>query len=306
MNTNAAGTVPTCAYPDCDNPAEPGTEGAAHRYCAHPEHNALGAFRKFRAKRQQRKEDKRAATEAKNAAKRSQTHGVEHSRPTAAPGHTHGCPAVTPEPDGETRNEWLSERASAGAQGPGRGMNQAPGTVESADGAVGASMTATPSANGLADEDRAAQSRDALVAVIKQLSADLPSYIEELAIITDSAAAEARIDSVTRASAQRVLSAEERSVLAEEAAEMAVSALDTAERKFEEETLAIREDTARQVADAEFVRAELERCRERVGALEIRLDAVRDEADELRRARASHSPTDAAASEQREPITELR
>jgi hypothetical protein len=43
------------------------------------------------------------------------------------------------------------------------------------------------------------------------------------------------------------------------------------------------------VADAEFVRAELERYRERVAALEVRLDAVRDEADELRRHRAAHS-----------------
>ncbi|WP_330174282.1 hypothetical protein OG875_12465 [Streptomyces sp. NBC_01498] len=308
MNSTAAGTVPTCAYPDCDNPAEPGTEGAAHRYCGHPDHNALGAFRKFRAKRQQRKEDKRAAAEAKNAAKSAGTHAAEPSRPATAPGHTHGCPEVTPRPDGESLAEGPSEPAYAAAQVPGRGPNQAPGVGESATGASTGSMTAAPTANGSGDADRAAQSRDALVALIKQLSADLPTYIEELAIITDSAAAEARIDSVTRASVQRILAAEERATLAEEAAEMAVDALDTAERKFAEETLTIREDTARQVADAEFVRAELERCRERVATLEIRLDAVRDEADDLRRARASHSPADAtaAAPEQHTQVTDPR
>lgn len=65
-------TVPTCAYPGCTHapePKTPGAEGPASRYCDHPDHNALGAFRKFRAKRQQRKEDKRAAAEAKKGAK---------------------------------------------------------------------------------------------------------------------------------------------------------------------------------------------------------------------------------------------
>ncbi|WP_338498866.1 hypothetical protein [Streptomyces sp. SJL17-4] len=132
-----------------------------------------------------------------------------------------------------------------------------------------------------------AQTRDAVVALIKQLAADLPAYIEELAIITDSAAAEARIETVTRASTQRILAAEERATLAEEAADMAVSALDAATQQFAEETTAIREEAAHKVADAEFVRAELEHYRERVGMLELRLDAVRDEADELRRARGA-------------------
>ncbi|WP_318212221.1 hypothetical protein [Streptomyces sp. SJL17-1] len=134
-----------------------------------------------------------------------------------------------------------------------------------------------------------AQTRDAVVALIKQLAADLPAYIEELAIITDSAAAEARIETVTRASTQRILAAEERATLAEEAADMAVSALDAATQQFAEETTAIREEAAHKVADAEFVRAEPEHYRERVGMLEVRLDAVRDEADELRRARGARS-----------------
>jgi hypothetical protein len=179
--------VPTCAYPDCTNAPEqpaPGTQGPAPRYCAHPDHNALSAFRRFRAKRQQRKDDKRAAAEA------------------------------------------------------------------------------------------------------NQLVTDLPAYIEELAIITDSAAAEARIETVTRASAQRIFVAEERATLAEEATELAIAELDTVKEKFAEETETIRKDAARQVADADFVRAELERYRERVGMLEERLDKIRDEADEVRGERA--------------------
>ncbi|MFI9610547.1 hypothetical protein ACIHCM_02360 [Streptomyces sp. NPDC052023] len=248
MTVESVETVPTCAYPGCTNPPEapaPGAQGPAPRYCPHPEHNALGAFRKFRAKRQQRKEDKRAAAEAKKAAKQAQAPVTGQPWPVAsaavmahgAPGHTL-APETMPEP---------SEQAPA------------------------------------------AQSRDALVALIERLAAELPTYIEELAIITDSAAAEARIEAVTRAGAQRILAAEERAVLAEEAGDMAVAALDAAQEKFTEETAAIREETARQVADAAFVRAELERYRERVGMLEARLDAVRDEADELRREKAARA-----------------
>jgi hypothetical protein len=207
-------TVPTCAYPGCTHPPEqqaPGEGGPAPRYCANPDHNALSAFKRFRAKRRQRKDDKRAAAEAKKAA---------------------SAEAVVREvPD-------------------------------------------------------AAGSRDSLVALINQLVADLPAYLEELAIITDSVAAEARIDTVTRASAQRIFAAEERATLAEEAAELAIAELDAAKEKFAEETETIRGDAARQVADADFVRAELERYRERVGMLEVRLDKVRDEADEARGERA--------------------
>ncbi|MFF5483181.1 hypothetical protein ACFY5C_38530 [Streptomyces sp. NPDC012935] len=252
MTVESTETVPTCAYPGCTNPPEPhahGAQGPASRYCGHPEHNALGAFRKFRAKRQQRKEDKRVAAEAEKAAK-------DEARGTDAP---------------------VAQAPVAGASG------QTPLEAMTSEMAAMAPM---PTAGG----DDAAQSRDALVTLIKQLATDLPSYIEELAIITDSAAAEARIETVTRAAAQRILAAEERATLAEEAADVAVTALDTAQQKFAEETAAIREETARQVADAEFVRAELERYRERVGMLEVRLDAVRDEADELRRERAAHSP----------------
>ncbi|MGW2014911.1 hypothetical protein [Streptomyces sp. NPDC001927] len=193
-------TLPRCAYPECTNhPEAPTPENPAPRYCAHPDHNALGAFRSFRAKRQQRKEEKRQAAEAKKAAK-----------------------------------------AAAGAQLP-------------------AQMSG---------------GRDDLVALINQLATDLPGYIEELAIITDSAAAEARIETLT-----------ERTALAEEAAEMAVAELDAATRRFEAETEKIRKETAQQVADVEFVRAELERNRERVAQLEERLDKVRDEADAARRER---------------------
>ena len=265
-------TVPTCAYPGCTNPPEapaPGAQGPAPRYCGHPEHNALGAFRKFRAKRQQRKEDKRVAAEAKKAAK-------EEAKLGEAPVAPQPWPTVFEQPG----------RVPGAETGP---HEHAPGAdfsehaSEEALHAEMAAMAAMPTLDG----DRAAQSRDDLTALIKRLAADLPSYIEELAIITDSAAAEARIDTVTRASAQRILAAEERATLAEEAADMAVAALDAAQQKFGEETDRILAETARQVADAEFVRAELERYRERVGMLEIRLDAVRDEADELRRARAA-------------------
>ncbi|MFL5993771.1 MAG: hypothetical protein ACJ736_05540 [Streptomyces sp.] len=249
-------TAPTCAYPGCTNPAEPqapDAQGTAHHYCEHPEHNALGAFRKFRAKRQQRKEEKRTAAEAKKAAKEA-AKGTEN--PVAEP-------------------SWPATSSAAASE-------QAP--MEALKSEM-AAMAAAP----MGDGDRAAQSRDTIVALIKQLAADLPAYIEELAIITDSAAAEARIETVTRAAAQRTLAAEERAALAEEAGDMAVAALDAAQQKFTEKTTAIREETARQVADAEFVRAELERARERVALLEVRLDAVRDEADELRREKASRS-----------------
>ncbi|MEU4269151.1 hypothetical protein [Streptomyces sp. NPDC026092] len=186
-------TLPRCAYPECTNhPEAPTPDNPAPRYCAHPDHNALGAFRFFRAKRQQRKEEKRQAAKA------------------------------------------------AGAQLP-------------------AQMSG---------------GRDDLVALINQLATDLPGYIEELAIITDSAAAEARIETLT-----------ERTALAEEAAEMAVAELDAATRRFEAETEKVRKETAQQVADVEFVRAELERNRERVAQLEERLDKVRDEADAARRER---------------------
>ncbi|MFJ9821754.1 hypothetical protein ACIRU3_42235 [Streptomyces sp. NPDC101151] len=128
--------------------------------------------------------------------------------------------------------------------------------------------------------------RDDLIALMSQLARDLPVYIEELAIITDSAAAEARIETVTKASAQRTLAAEQRTALAEEAAEMAIAELDDAKQRFEKEKEKIRKETAQQVADAEFVRAELERCRERVAQLEDRLDKVREEADAARRERS--------------------
>ncbi|GLX35530.1 hypothetical protein Sros01_16030 [Streptomyces roseochromogenus] len=102
--------------------------------------------------------------------------------------------------------------------------------------------------------------RTDLVALLSRLSADLPGYIEEPALVTDSATAEERIRTVTRAAAERTLDAERRTALAEEAAQ--------------------------QVADLAFVRAELERYRERVAQLEQRLDGVREEADAARRERS--------------------
>ncbi|MFF0217169.1 hypothetical protein [Streptomyces vinaceus] len=128
--------------------------------------------------------------------------------------------------------------------------------------------------------------REDLLTLMSRLATDLPVYIEELAIITDSQAAEARIETVTKASAQRTLAAEQRTALAEEAAEQAVAELDKAKQGFEEETERIRKETAQQIADVEFVRAELERYRERVAQLEQRLDGVREEADTARRERA--------------------
>ncbi|GGS39441.1 hypothetical protein Snoj_82390 [Streptomyces nojiriensis] len=195
-------TLPLCAYPECTNHPEAPTPGNPEpAYCAHPDHNALGAFRRFRAKRQQRKDEKRRAAEVKKTGK-----------------------------DG------------SGA-------------------------------------------RADLVALISQLSTDLPGYIEELAIITDSAAAEERIRAVTEAAAQRALDAEGRTALAEEAADMAIAQLDVARHRFEVEADEIRQASAQQVADVQFVRAELERYRERVAQLEERLDRMREEADAARRER---------------------
>ncbi|MCX4715953.1 hypothetical protein [Streptomyces virginiae] len=131
----------------------------------------------------------------------------------------------------------------------------------------------------------ASGARDDLVALISQLSTDLPGYIEELAIITDSAAAEERIRTVTKAAGRRTLDAERRTALAEEAADLAIAQLDVGKHRFAEETEKIRQETAQQVADVEFVRAELERYRERVAQLEERLDKVREEADAARRER---------------------
>ncbi|MEU6865544.1 hypothetical protein ABZ924_20160 [Streptomyces sp. NPDC046876] len=285
MTAETIETVPTCAYPGCTHapePKAPGAEGPASRYCDHPDHNALGAFRKFRAKRQQRKEDKRAAAAVRKAAE-EEAKGAAQAAPVA--GHSwpassvHGAEVVSQE-HGQAPAAETAEPAPARAAA-------VQGETASVEEDMEAMEAAASMATAMADSGDGAQSRDTVVALIKQLSADLPAYIEELAIITDSAAAEARIETVTRASAQRILAAEERATLAEEAADMAVAALDAATEKFAEETAAIREEAAHRVADAEFVRAELERYRERVGMLEVRLDAVRDEADELRRARVA-------------------
>ncbi|MER5929906.1 hypothetical protein [Streptomyces sp. NPDC002054] len=293
MTVESVETVPTCAYPGCTHapePKAPGAEGPASRYCDHPDHNALGAFRKFRAKRQQRKEDKRAAAEAAKAAK-EEAKGAAQAAPVAGQSWpTSSVPGaeVVSQEHGHAPAAETSEPAPAPALAPAEAVHSEMGSTEEAMEAMEAVASMA-----MADCGDGAQSRDTVVALIKQLSADLPAYIEELAIITDSAAAEARIETVTRASAQRILAAEERATLAEEAADMAVTALDTAADKFAQETTAIREEAAHKVADAEFVRAELERYRERVAMLEVRLDAVRDEADELRRARVA---TPAAAS----------
>ncbi|MFD0377130.1 hypothetical protein [Streptomyces sp. NPDC127112] len=271
MTVETVETAPTCAYPGCTHapePKAPGMEGPASRYCDHPDHNALGAFRKFRAKRQQRKEDKRAAADARKAAKEE------------ANGAAEGATAAG--------QSWPASSAP-GAQVASQVHGHIPATETSEPAPALKAMETTEAmaSTAAADCGDGAQSRDTVVALIRQLSTDLPAYIEELAIITDSAAAEARIETVTRASAQRILAAEERATLAEEAADMAVTALDAAVEKFAQETTAIREEAAGKVADAEFVRAELERYRERVGMLEVRLDAVRDEADALRRAQVA-------------------
>lgn len=289
MTVDTVETVPTCAYPGCTHapePKAPGEEGPASRYCDHPDHNALGAFRKFRAKRQQRKEDKRAAADAKKAAK-EEAKGAAQAAPVA--GQSWPTSSV---PGAEVVSQEHGHAPAAEASEPAVAPALAPAPTEAVHGEMGSMEEAMEAMEAVASKAMAdcgdgAQSRDTVVALIKQLSADLPAYIEELAIITDSAAAEARIETVTRASAQRILAAEERATLAEEAADMAVAALDAATHKFAQETTAIREEAAHKVADAEFVRAELERYRERVGMLEVRLDAVRDEADELRRARVA-------------------
>ncbi|MEU6665267.1 hypothetical protein [Streptomyces sp. NPDC046727] len=299
MTVESVETAPTCAYPGCTHapePQAPDAQGPVPRYCGHPEHNALGAFRKFRAKRQQRKEDKRAAAEAKKAAEAAAKgaeapvagqswHTVSGHAPAA--GTADGAPGHTPATEAVPQSSEQTPGAEVVTPQPGH-VHVADASEQAPAAAMTSEMTAMTEM-AMADGGHDARSRDALVALIERLASELPAYIEELAIITDSAAAEARIETVTRASAQRILAAEERAALAEEAADMAVCALDAAQEKFAEETAAIREETARQVADAEFVRAELERYRERVGLLEVRLDAVRDETDALRRERAGHS-----------------
>ncbi|MBZ6139552.1 MULTISPECIES: hypothetical protein [Streptomyces] len=276
MTAGSVETVPTCAYPGCEMPAEspaPGTQGPAPHFCPDPEHNSLGAFRKIRAKRQQRKADKREAAGAKKAAKKAAKDGQ--------------APAVEQQPWPAASAETPATATASGTETAPPASEQDAVAAQDVDGEMAALMAMTT-----AEGDRATQSRDALVTLMEQLVTELPGYIEELAVITDSAAAEARIETVTRACAQRILAAEGRAALAEEAGDMAVAALDVAQEKFTEETTAIREETARQVADAEFVRAELERYRERVSMLEVRLDAVRDEADELRRERAARPTAD--------------
>ncbi|WP_405812261.1 hypothetical protein OG524_33430 [Streptomyces sp. NBC_01520] len=284
MTIPSAETITPCTYPGCTNPAEPlpaGAPAGATRFCPDPEHNSLGAFRKFRAKRQQRKEDRRAAAKTKEAAALASI-PVPHS-PAAPPfGQVFGAemvPAPAPQPD-----DTVAEEASTEAQNSG----MEPTSREAAVSAAMTDMAVMPTA----DADDATRTRDAIVALIHQLSSDLPVYIEELALITDSAAAEARIETVTRAAAQRIIASEGRAELAEEAADMAVAALDAAMEKFEAEAAGVREEADRKVADAEFVRAELERYRERVGMLEVRLDAVRDESDQLRRERAGLPTTE--------------
>ncbi|MEV0619280.1 hypothetical protein AB0I81_38600 [Nonomuraea sp. NPDC050404] len=253
-------TVSPCAYPGCTNPAEPpvpGEQGPAPRYCKDPDHNSLNAFRRFRARRMQRKEEKRAEAEAKKAAKAA----------AKAPGATAAFEQV---PAATVPQVFQQVPADPVGQEPAEDVQDEMSVMEEI------SRTAS-----------AAHSRDDLIALIDRLATDLPAYVEELAIITDSAAAEARIETVTRASAQRILAAEQRAVLAEETAEIAIVEAESAKHKFDEETVTIREEAARQVADAEFIRAELERYRERVGMLEDRLDKVRDEADEVRRENAN-------------------
>ncbi|MER7827024.1 hypothetical protein ABTX85_31195 [Streptomyces sp. NPDC096097] len=71
-------------------------------------------------------------------------------------------------------------------------------------------MTAEPAMTG----EGGSGARDDLVALISRLSTELPGYIEELAIVTDSAAAEERIRTVTEAAARRTLEAERRTASA--------------------------------------------------------------------------------------------
>ena len=144
--------APTCAYPGCTHASEPqapGAQGTAPRYCGHPEHDALGAFRTFRAERQQHKEDRRAAAEAKKGEQ--------------APVAEQAWPAIA-----EAAEQVPAEAVSSGT-------------------AAGAAVAEA----GTGDHAAAARSRDDLVGLIERLAADLPSSIEELAIIANSASAEA-------------------------------------------------------------------------------------------------------------------
>ncbi|MBB5915953.1 multidrug efflux pump subunit AcrA (membrane-fusion protein) [Nocardia transvalensis] len=92
------------------------------------------------------------------------------------------------------------------------------------------------------------QSRAALVDLLERLSAELPDYLEELAVITDSAAAEARIEAITRAAAEQALVAERRALVAEQAADLAVIELERAEAQLAAQVDRIRIETADRLA----------------------------------------------------------
>ncbi|MFD9036434.1 hypothetical protein ACFVZW_35665, partial [Streptomyces sp. NPDC059567] len=177
MTVETVDTVPTCAYPGCTHapePKAPGEEGPASRYCDHPDHNALGAFRKFRAKRQQRKEDKRAAAEARKAAK-EEAKGAAQAAPV--PGESWPASSV---PGAAVVSREHGHAPTAEVSEP----TLPPPSAEAVHGELGSmeeAMEAVASSMAMADCGDGAQSRDTVVALIKQLSADLPAYIEELA-----------------------------------------------------------------------------------------------------------------------------
>lgn len=276
--TETLGAPVTCAYPGCELPPlapVPGSGEPAPQYCDHPEHNALGAFRQFRARRKQRKWDKVEAKAAKkNGGAPDAAPAFAAEVPSADAPAAGFVPAPAAEPD-TTQEVPVVEQAAAveevAVMEQVSVMEQA-AVVEQAE----------PESMVLAGR----MHRQNLVDVLTDLAAELPRYIEELAIITDSAAAEERIADVTRVSTQRIIAAEERALLAEQAAEQAVDKLDETQREQAAEIEAVRTETSRQVADAEHTRTELERQRERVASLEERLDKIRDEADEARRAKS--------------------
>ncbi len=204
--TQATESIPTCAYPGCDNraePAEPGAPAAAPQYCANPDHNSLGVFRRLRARRKQRKSER----------EETKSLGTQN-----APG--------TAEPTGPV----VTDPESVGGLGMPEGWPESPEPAPTR--AVDAAM----------------QSRAALVDLLERLSAELPDYLEELAVITDSAAAEARIEAITRAAAEQALVAERRALVAEQAADLAVIELERAEAQLAAQVDRIRIETADRLA----------------------------------------------------------
>ncbi|MEY9934068.1 hypothetical protein ABH926_008732 [Catenulispora sp. GP43] len=269
MTQQTLNTPHVCDYPGCENPAEPtvpGTSTAAPRFCADPDHNPLNLFRRFRARRQQ-----------KNA---GVDKAIVAADTTVVAGDDNTVAAQA-----STSASWLS--SAPAPEELELAVPIAPEAVEQAQDKISMAVAVAKAAATDAPGEAHYASREKIVELIGQLSALLPSYIEELASITDSETAESRIAAVTRVAARQSVAAEQRALIAEAAADLAIQDLDTARKHFSELADQLRQDTARQEADGRYAKDELERARERIALLEVRIDEVRAEADTARRALAA-------------------